>query len=627
VICRGDVPAVGCRGSETSRDDVRDTMSDPMTIPGFAGVRRPVRWSLVLSGIAVVSLVLAFLPGRTRIAPLIESDYCYLLIASDRMYDGFGPTAPLPVAPFQPWTWQADWGFLTQWPIGYPILISSVRWLFNFSVLQAFQWIAVVACATALVGWFVWVKRSVPSGVTGILLAALAAGCSVSTASLVNPSTDLLLVAFLPFALLFVTRAMEYLGGPPSGHPNPTLKRKRGVSVPAACAPGSDLFKARAGEDSTGTSVRASKRRAALWLCLAGLTAGGLFWIRYASVFVPLAVGLYLLIEWRRRRVHLPLIALFALCTAIPIVTLLIINNAFGMSGSVQAQLNLGHAARFDFSPDLLRRAWWNFTDFGFYDYHWYSHWVYALWPLGVILTAFMIRPIRRSMQSFVVAPGVALSALVATVMLIVLIGVTAAFGEKYDYVGLDRYYTPGKPLYFVLFIAPIMLIRRRVVRALLCVGLIVACSWIVRQEWHRPYRRWVTANREVTTYGQWSRCFTPNAEQLYRWLREHDALNLVVVSNFHEYVALETKIAALPIPEDIPTLDTWIDRICAARGVSDPRILFVLDPDNRWRDYWIPHPTEVIRTFGLTRRAETPATISAQVLEYIHGKRPIKPE
>ena len=263
---------------------------------------RYMRWSRTVCGIIVAALLLALLPGRTRIAPLIESDYCYLLMAADRMYEGHGPTALPPVAPFQPWTWQADWGFLTQWPVGYPALVCGLRRLLGLTTIQAFRLICIVGCAAALVGWFAWVRRVVPNGVSGILLAAVAAGCSVSTASLINPTTDLLLVAVLPFVLLLTLQATER-SHVSAAHP----ERGTIALYPAVC------------------------------LAAAGLAAGGLFWIRYASVFVPTAVGLYLLIERRRRRVGWTHVGIFSLSAVAPIIALLVLNRILGTASSVQA--------------------------------------------------------------------------------------------------------------------------------------------------------------------------------------------------------------------------------------------------------------------------------------------------
>jgi len=539
--------------------------------------RRPVAWAAVTLGIAVGFVALACLPGRTLIPPLIESDYCYLLIAADRLYEGLGPTAPFPVAPDQPWTWRADWAFLTNWPIGYPLLVCVARVLLGASAIEACRWISVAACAMALTGWFVWLKRCVPAGVAAGLVAAVAAGCSVSTAWLVNPSTDLLLTAALPFVLLFTTEAMR---------------------------------------DFTSDAPRCLRTRGTAWLVAAGLTAGGLFWVRYASVFVPLAVAVYLLFEWRRHNIGLAHIAAFVVCAAIPIGTLLFVNHAFGPGDALQSQLNLGHTVRFDLSPRLLGQAWWNFTDLGFYDHHPLSHWVYAGWP-AVIIVALFAPMTRRVLRSFVSAPPVILSTIVVVTLLAMLVGTTALFGEKYDYVGLARYYVPIRPLYFLLFVAPLMLGPRRAVRGVTVVALFVACSWLVQQSWSRPYKTWLRADREATPYGQWSRCFEPGAGDLYRWLTGQNASELIVVSNFHEYIALETGIPALPIPQDPATLDTWVERIQRSRDIGEARVLFVLDPDNRWRDYWIKPPDEIIQMFHLDHRIHPPVSVSADVLEY----------
>jgi hypothetical protein len=528
----------------------------------------------------LISILLLNLPGRASIPPLVGSDYCYQLVAADRLLAGLGPTAPRPVAPLQPWEWQADWGFLTQWPIGYSLLVCARRAVTGAATIQACQWISVVAVSLALVGWFAWMKRVLPGGVTGTLLAAVAAGCSVSTAMLINPTTDVLLVAALPFVMLVVRQAIQRPDGPMAG---------------------------------------TSRLRADAPMLMAGVMCGALVWIRYAAVFVPVAVAAYLLVErLLRRRVGLRQIGVFAVSAALPIATLLVINRAYGMASSVQSQLNLGHTTGFDFSTDHLRTAWWNFSTFGFYDYHWYSPWVFALWPLLVAAIVLAVRHTRRTAGVFLRAPGVQLSACVVIALLIMLVGVTTVFGGKYDYVSQIRYYAPVKPLYFLLFVTPLALIPARTVKAAFCVVLLVACSWTVRQEWQRPYERWLAANREVTPFGQWARCFEPGAAGLYRWLRTQSADNLIVVSNFHDHVTLETQIPALPIPPDTETLERWVQRIRRSRSITDPRVLFVLDRDNRWRDYWIKPTPEIMDTFGLrTPAAGVPEEVSAQVFEY----------
>lgn len=524
---------------------------------------------------------MAVLPGRTGVAPLIESDYCYLLIAADRLYEGLGPTAPLPVAPGQPWSWDADWVFLTRWPVGYPLLICAVRGLFGLATLDACRWISLVACAAALVGWFEWVRRIVPNRWSVMLAAAVAAGCAVSVSGLVNPSTDMLLVAAIPYLLLLTMRATS---------------DRRGLA--------------------TG-SVRQSGGGSCSLVTL-GLVSGGLFWIRYASVFVPVAIGVYLLIAWwRRRAIRLRHVLLYGVCAAVPMVALLAVNHIFGPAESMQGQLNLGQTVSRRFSTELIARAWWNFTEFGFYAHHELSRWITAVWPGVLLLAVLAMGAVRRAARSFLARPEVALSVAVTATLLAMLIGSTALFGDKYDYVGLDRYYLPLKPLYFALFICPLLLVRQRTIGWSVCVAMAIAGTWIVQQDWARSYRQNLAADRVATPYGQWSRCFGSNAGALFGWLREQDSNRLIVVSNFHEYIALETGIPALPIPPDRGILNGWIERIADARGVRNPRVWFVLDPSNRWRDYWIRPPAVILRDFDLVRPVPGAERFDAQVLVY----------
>lgn len=71
---------------------------------GTSRAAAPLPWTVL--GVAAVALVLAVLPGRRDIPPLVESDYCYLLTAADRFIAGKGLTTTTPVAPLQPWTWK-----------------------------------------------------------------------------------------------------------------------------------------------------------------------------------------------------------------------------------------------------------------------------------------------------------------------------------------------------------------------------------------------------------------------------------------------------------------------------------------------------------------------------------------
>src|SRR3989337_649610 len=127
LICRGGIVVGGWGDGNAAQFRSREStaLMDPAEAVRVA--HRPVRWSWVVGCVAAACVVLAFIPGRTSIPPLIESDYCYLLTAADRLYEGHGLTTPHPVAPLQPWSWQYDWGFLTHWPVGYPLLVWAIR--------------------------------------------------------------------------------------------------------------------------------------------------------------------------------------------------------------------------------------------------------------------------------------------------------------------------------------------------------------------------------------------------------------------------------------------------------------------------------------------------------------------
>ncbi|MDO8629863.1 MAG: hypothetical protein Q7R41_05170 [Phycisphaerales bacterium] len=575
MLCRGGIVVGG--GGEVGPMPSDAKFVRPHPLDNIAAARRPLRRSLVFASAIVLTLLLAALPGRMRIAPLVESDYCYLLTAADRLCDGQGLTATQPVAPFVPWEWRYDWGFLTQWPAGYPLLVAGVRKAFGLSALDACRWIAVVVCAAALAGWFTWIRRNVPYGVTGILLAAVGAGSCVTVASLTNPSTDAILVAVLPYILLLVCAARW---------------------------------------DDSAAPDAPSRRREMSCVAAAGLLAGVLFWIRYASLFVPFAVGLYLFMEWRRRATGLHRLLVFGFAAALPIFALLLLNRTFGQAPSAAAQLNLGSSVGFDFSWVKFAQALWMFTDLGFYDHRPIAHWLYATWPVALVIGVMAIKPVRAAVPALLETPAIRLGACLVVALLGMLVVATTLFGAKYDYLGLDRYYLPVRPLYFLLFLSPLMMIPRRAVRATLCVALLIAGLWIAQQEWARTYARWTSSDRPTTPSGAWSRCFEPRAIELYAWLAAQDDPNLIVVSNFQEYITLETKIPAIPIPPNRETLGEWVSRISESRGVTRPRVLFVLDPDNKWRSQWIAAPDKIIREFQLAPCDAAPEGVRAYVFE-----------
>ena len=572
---------------------------------GTSRAAAPLPWTVL--GVAAVALVLAVLPGRRDIPPLVESDYCYLLTAADRFIAGKGLTTTTPVAPLQPWTWRGDWTFLTQWPIGYPLLVAAARAMLGTTTIEACRWLNVLACALAVVGWFSWSWRTTQessrvvhdrsrasSALLGIARVALAfgtAGIAVHVGLLVNPSTDVWLIAGLPWTLLLALRGGRLVGD------DAAARRRRGLAV----------------------------------LAFAGLLAGAMFWVRYASIFVPVGIFAYLALratlaalrsqekasqpaaQPAKTRWHVP--ALFALGAAIPAATLLLLNHVLGSAASTREQLNLGRSMGLDFSLHTVGRAWWMFTDLGYFAHRPAAHWLFAAWPVAVLIMVAALSPLRLAARH-AARQHLGLAAMIVLAGLGMLVAARTIFGGKFDFVGLDRYYLPLKPLYFTLFFAPFLQLPRRSVHVGIFGAMTLACSWTMQQEWSRTYSRWTASHRPATPYGAWSRCFEPNATELFGWLKATSADDHVVVSNFHEYLALETGIPALPVPDDRRTLRAWLERIEKVRGVPISRVLFVLDTENQWRDYWIAKPEETIREFALSPSSLAPASLRPYVYD-----------
>lgn len=602
-----------------------------MVCPINSGMKWLVRKAPWALAVATIAAALFLLPGRTAIAPHVHDDNNYLFLAADRLYGGFGPTSIYPLAPLQLWEWRADWAFLTQWPVGYPVLLCGVRFLLRGTTVHAGQVIAVVGCAVALVGWFAWIRRVLPGGVAATLLAIVAAGSAVSTDALINPATDTIVAALLPLVLILTHRALSR---------NPNHDRKRAVGNKArgkrqkATDPRQEAARQRS-NDATRHAFTLpqgdphAKPQTLVRLACAGLLAGALFWIRYAAIYIPAGVGLFLCVQWiARRRIRFRGVAAFGLAAAVPVVALLLVNRALATPVSVQQQLNLGSRIGFTADPKLLTTVWWRFTDLPFYNHLWYSHWVFALAiPIGVIGLATLARSWRRAVRSLVTSPAFLLSACVVGVLFLMLITATVVFRSKFTYVDLPRYYAAVKPLYFVLFVGPLLCIPSKTVRGLACIPLLLCCSWYVQIEWPRPYQRWLAADRPFTDYGRWAVCFEPGSRDLYAWLRGQDGPELIVFSSFQDEIALETWIPANPVPEDESQLHRWVDRIRRARGISQPQILFVLDPSNHARDYFLPPPDEVIARFGLASHAAAPETIRRYVFDYPADESTLAPE
>ena len=563
--------------------------------------KRTSWWRYALT-LGVIYVALSALSARVAIPPLVESDYAYQLLAADRLVEGKGFTSLQPVAPGQPWSWRYDWGYLTQWPAGYALLVAAVRRLTGGTTLEACASMGCAAAALALVGWFAWLRRCAPSGLVGWMLALCGAVAAVSPALLINPSTDGLLVAAIPWVLLLAHRVVE------GRH---CAKESNGDDRPGA--------------GSTGVPVAMA----------CGLLAGGLFGLRYAAVFVPGATIVSLLLCTRgngRARIRQTLA--FGIGAAIPVAAILLVNLSMAQGGGVQEQLNLGKSVRVRLEPALLIEAWRRWTDLGYYSHVPIAGSLMAILPALVIFTAMIPFGVGRRMRSALLSPARVLSLLMLVAGLGLIVAATALFGEKFNYVGLDRYYLPLRPLYFAVVIGPILAVvssrhpesdgravftRRAfapVARMGAAIALVVALNWSVQQNWRRTLVRWSEANRPVTPYGQWERCFTPASAELYSWLRVQASPQLIIVSNFHEYVALETGLATLPVPPDRAALEAWTTAIRQARQVEDLRVLFVLDSDNRWRDYWIEEPEELVRRFDLVPTQAAPATLARWIYE-----------
>ncbi len=531
----------------------------------------------IILAVGLTASILTLLPGRAAIPPLIESDYAYQLLAADRFLAGDGLTTLQPIAPGQPWDFQYEWGFLTKWPMGYSLLVAGVRRIFTCSSVEACRAIGIMVCALAMVGWFMWTRLIVAAGISRALLAIVAMSTGVAVGYLINPSTDALLAAAIPYLLLLTHHA---LGMTDISNSRPANSAKR--------------------------------------LALAGLLSGGLFWLRYASVFIPTGIGSYLLWTWLSSRnltkhsteagksdtcspsITATHVSIFALCAAFPVVALLLTNQFMGSGESMQAQVNLGHRVAFDMSPSLIWQAWWQFTDLGYYDHHAISHWVIALWPGCLVVIALLVPTWRQTLVTFISKPAVKLSASVLIMFLMMIVLATAMFHDKFDFVNLERYYIPLRPIYFLLFVGPLFVLQSRVIRLGLCVVLLVCCSWTFQQQWLRTYNRWSQADRAVSSYGAWSRCFEPHSDLLFRHLKSLADESLILVSNFHEYLALETSLPTLPVPTDRASLDRWVSKIATSRGIENPRVMFVLDPDNQWRKHWIKDKRKIETDFEL---------------------------
>lgn len=529
------------------------------------------------AAVVVATLVLAALPGLTSIAPLVESDYCYTLLAAERLATGHGLTSLDPVAPFQPWEYRADFVFLTKWPAGYPLLVAFIRVVSGVTTLNAACGVALASCAVALVGWFTWARRIVSGRWMSIAAGCITASVSVSVAALVNPRTDTLIVAALPWILCF---AQDRLAG---------ATGKRGVAG----------------------------------LALLGVVCGALFWIRYAAIFVPIGIGAAAVVLCQRRRAAFRCGFAYVGGCATPILALLALNRVFGPDDATVTQLNLGGGIEARFSWALLARAWSGLTDFGLYPHRPEVAVLCAAMPPALVV-AMLLRFRFAGAGQALRHPAVMIGLAVIAALLAELVLTTALFGAKYDYVGLSRYYEPVRPILAVLCVAAAAkLVSRPDLRGVLRRPVGVICKfgqaavflatlgvlhWNVFHAWARPFERWRHIRQDHAPSGAWAQAFAPDASGLYAWLARNTAPDVVVFSNFHDYLGWELGAPALPIPPDEDTLANWLDHAARMRGVEKTRAVFALARDNAWRDHYLPNLSVVIRKFRLRPAEDAPS-------------------
>lgn len=538
-------------------------------------------WFIALVGVIAA---LWFIPGRTAIPPSIEQDNAYIFLAVDRLCDGNGLTSLPPKAPFQPWSWRSDWAVLTQWPAGYPLLIATVRVILGVSAAKAASAINVAFCGIALVAWFALLRRCLPKGIAGITVALMGAMASVTMEHLIHPCSDTILVGMTPVVVLL---ALRFLRTEETASSNPFVEQPLS--------------------------------RLRLSHCIAlGIAAGSLVWIRYAAIFVPTAVGAFLLFDWavmRRRSVRDAMV--FAGSVGVPLTALLAFNKLSGSGVSTQEQFNLGNRIGFDFSPVMLLTSWEHFTTQTLYAYRAESGRLFcAALPLVAVIAPTVFKSSRRHYVGWIKSERVQLVAMCVIALVTVLVTASTLFKGKFDYVGLSRYYDPIRPIYFLLFVGPLVMFQRRFARAGVTLAAVVGISWFVQQDGMRTRERWLTADRPFTNYGRWDHRFGPDSQALYDWIAKQDTSSVAIFSNFQDDIALETGLPVSPIPESREALDTWVEEIRKSRDVKTLRTLFVFEFEDDSRDYFQPRPADSIQTLQLTPAENVPESIKSFVFE-----------
>lgn len=519
--------------------------------------RRPTSLYYILAFLALAA-AFATLLALLQIPTAVQADNTQLLLAVERMALGLGPTTIYPRIP------ATDFAFITHWPIGYPLLICALKTLTGLHTLTICQTLNVAAYALALLAWTAWFRRCLPDSITARLLALTAALLALVPIYLTKFTTDMILVAATPLLLFAADRAVRL------------------VQQPSANA-----------------------RRSALRFFLLGLAAAALVWIRYTALFLPIAIGLFLLLRgcravgWAlptiRSRLTTVLIPFF-LGAALPVLSLAAINAAFGPS-LIDRPAGGFHPA---FHPSWIADFWQHFCALPLFTTHWRATLALTtLIPIGSLSLMLLTPAARRAARAFLARPKIALSLCAFAGFFLLVTAFRILAPALYDPASESRYLLPVRPLYLLFFVGPLLSLPWNRFRRLCALPILACLAWLLLAEWAGPLRALAANAQPPTPYGQRALWLGHDAAELYPWLKAQDAPDLVVFSNFYDYIALETGIPAQPLPADMNQLADRLERITRARGIQHPRVLFVLAPDNLWRTY-LPQPADLIRTFNL---------------------------
>jgi hypothetical protein len=515
---------------------------------------RWLRWLLIYTTMcAAFAAASVFVPIPLR----AQADYCQIFLAVDRLSQDLGPTTIYPKIP------EVDWSFINHWPVGYPLLLWAVKIVGGTNTINGARVVNVAAYALAVMAWTVWFRRCLPRSRTADLLAVTAAVMALSTKYFWSPGTDMVLVALTPVMLLWTDRLMC----------------RRSVTPGDACQP-------------------------RWWsLALLGLATGGITWLRYTGLFLTLGLTLYFTSCWLWgagfRFRHL---AAFCLGCLAPLALLAITNAtcAYRMIDETASAFGL----HFDWS--WAATWWWHFAQLPLFTSQWRACHLYAWYfPPVLILLLLATRMSRRAAADFFRRPAVQLSLCAVAGMFGLMMIYRIFAGSFFVTAAEPRYLMPVRPFYLLAFVGPLLVIPWQRLRRLLWLPLAACLIWLVQAEWIDAARTWAAEHHSVTAYGRQAVPFQNDPDQLYAWLRRQNAPGLIVFSNFFDDIALETHIAAQPLPETTDELRDRVRRIARARNIDDPRVLFVLNPDNMWRDYYLP-VHKAIRVFDL-ERAQNP--------------------